>query len=183
MTTLEQLQNIMQKGSKEEKIKILESTSDIANTGILETVISVFDDSDIELRGEAFSALMLNNNDISEIVLQGLKSQSKNIRGYCTLVLANRNEKKAIPKIVELTEDESAMVRSCAVGALGFLKASEAKSTIQKCIDDPNTEVKKSAIKSAIDIKDKSLLSKIDSLAQENDPDIDSLIMLAKNNL
>lgn len=183
MVTLEQLQNIMQKGSKEEKINTLELTSDTADSKILEAVISVFDDSDIELRGEAFSALLLNNNDISEVVLQGLKSQSKNIRGYCALVLANRNERKAIPKIVELTEDESAMVRSCAVGALGFLRASEAKSAIQKCIDDPNIEVKKSAIKSAIDIKDKSLLSKLDFLLQDTDPDISSLVALARNNL
>ncbi|NDB32861.1 MAG: HEAT repeat domain-containing protein [Nitrososphaeria archaeon] len=183
MTIPENLQDIMQKGTKEEKIAALESTSSIADTRILETVISIFDDSDIELRGEAFSALLLNNNDISETVLRGLKSQSKNIRGYSALVLANRNERKAIPEIIQLTEDESAMVRSCAVGALGFLRASEAKSVIQKCIDDPNIEVKKSAIKSAIDIKDKSLLSKLDFLLQGTDPDIGKLIALARNNL
>ena len=183
MVTLEQIRNTMQSGTKDEKIKVLETTSNITDSKILEFVISIFDDQDIELRGEAFSALLLNNANISEIILQGLKNQSKNVRGYCALVLANRNEKKAIPKIIQLTEDESAMVRSCAVGALGFLRALEAKAVIQKCLEDSNIEVKKSAIKSAIDIKDKSLLSKIDSLSQENDPDINKLIILAQNNL
>ncbi|MEM2160149.1 MAG: HEAT repeat domain-containing protein [Candidatus Nitrosotenuis sp.] len=183
MTTLEQIRKILETGSKKEKLKVLESTSDVFDPKILQVVISVFDDPDIELRGEAFSALLLNNNDISEILLSSLQSQSKNIRGYCALVLANRNERKAIPRIIQLTDDESAMVRSCAVGALGFLKAKEASSAIQKCLDDSNIEVKKSAIKSAIDIKDRTLLAKLDNLSQENDPEIGRLVILARNNL
>jgi hypothetical protein len=75
------------------------------------------------------------------------------------------------------------MVRSCAVGALGHLRANEASRAIQKCLDDSNIEVKKSAIKSAIDIKDKSLLAKLDALAKENDPEINNLVILARNNL
>lgn len=183
MATLEQIRKILETGSKEEKIKILESTSDVSDPKTLQAVISVFDDPDIELRGEAFSALLLNDNDISGILLSSLQNQSKNIRGYCTLVLANRNEMKAIPRIIQLTEDESAMVRSCAVGALGFLKAKEASSAIQKCLDDSNIEVKKSAIKSAIDIKDRTLLAKLDSLSQESDSEIGRLVILARNNL
>ena len=183
MVTLEQIKNIMQYGSKEEKIKTLEGTTNLADPKVLETIIALFDDPDIELRGEAFSALLLNSNDISETLLYSLKNQSKNIRGYCTLVLANRNEKKAIPKMIQLTQDESAMVRSCAVGALGFLRADEALTAIQKCLDDANIEVKKSAIKSAIDIKDKSLLTKIDILSHQNDPEISNLLILARNNL
>lgn len=179
----EQLRKIMQIGSKEEKIKILESSSNISDPKIIEVIISELDDEDIELRGEAFSALLLNDNDISEVLLQNLKNQNKNIRGYCALVLANRNERRAISKIIHLTEDQSAMVRSCAVGALGYLKAKEATLAIQKCLDDPNIEVKKSAIKSAIDVKDKSLLSKLDVLASQDDPEIGKLVIFARNNL
>jgi hypothetical protein len=43
--------------------------------------------------------------------------------------------------------------------------------------------VKKSAIKSAIDIGDKNLLEKLDDLSKENDPEIEKLLALAKNNL
>ncbi|MGQ0606268.1 MAG: HEAT repeat domain-containing protein [Candidatus Nitrosotenuis sp.] len=183
MTSLEQIRKTVQTGSREEKIKLLESSSDISDSKILEIIISELDDDDIEIRGEAFSALLLNENDISGILLQSLKNQNKNIRGYCALVLANRNEKKAISKIIQLTEDHSAMVRSCAVGALGYLKAIEASFAIQKCLDDANIEVKKSAIKSAIDIRDKSLLSKLDILSKENDPEISKLVIFARNNL
>lgn len=183
LSSLEQIKKTLDSGSKEQKIKILESTSDISDPKILQIIISVFDDIDIELRGEAFSALLLNENDISDILLANLKNQSKNIRGYCALVLANRNDKKAISRIIQLTEDESAMVRSCAVGALGYMRAGEASGAIQKCLDDSNIEVKKSAIKSAIDIKDRTLLSKLETLLHENDPEIDKLVILARNNL
>ena len=110
---------------------------------------------------------MLNINDVSDILIESLKDPSKNVRGYSALVLANRNDKNAIPNISQLTDDESAMVRSCAVGALGYLKANEACLAIRKCLDDSNIEVIKSAIKSAIDIGDKNLLTKIEELSKE----------------
>lgn len=75
------------------------------------------------------------------------------------------------------------MVRSCAVGALGHMKANQACLAIRRCLDDSNLEVKKSAIKSAIDIGDRNLLEKLDELSKENDPEIEKLLVLAKNNL
>lgn len=183
MTLLEQIRKTMQSGSKEEKIKIIESASYMMDPKALEIIVSGLGDENIEIRGEVFSALLLNENDISEALLEGLKSKDKNIRGYCALVLANRNERKAISRIIQLTEDQSAMVRSCAVGALGYLRAVEASFAIQKCLDDPNIEVIKSAIKSAIDIKDKILISKLDVLAKQSDPEISRLVVFARNNL
>jgi HEAT repeat protein len=183
MTLLEQIRKTMQSGSHEEKIKIIESASYMTDPKTLEIIVSGLGDEDIEIRGEVFSALLLNENDISEALLEGLKNKDKNIRGYCTLVLANRNERKAISRIIHLTEDQSAMVRSCAVGALGYLRAVEASFAIQKCLDDPNIEVIKSAIKSAIDIKDKFLISKLDVLAKQSDPEISRLVVFARNNL
>lgn len=183
MTLLEQIRKTMQSGSKEEKIKIIESASYMTDPKALEIIVSGLGDEDIEIRGEVFSALLLNKSDISEALLEGLKSKDKNIRGYCALVLANRNERKAISRIIQLTEDQSAMVRSCAVGALGYLRAVEASFAIQKCLDDPNIEVIKSAIKSAIDIKDKLLISKLDMLVKQSDPEISRLVVFAKNNL
>ena len=179
----EQIKKILDYGSKDQKIQAIQSTSVSSDAKIIEAIISAFDDPDIELRGEVFSSLLLNQNDISEILISSLDNQSKNIRGYCALVLANRNDRTAISKLIQMTCDESSMVRSCVVGALGFLKAKEAKSAIQKCLEDSNIEVKKSAIKSAIDLKDTSLLSKLQILSKENDPEIDRLILLAQNNL
>jgi HEAT repeat protein len=183
MTLFEQIKKTMQNGSKEEKIKIIESAPYITDPKSLEMIISGLSDEDIEIRGEVFSALLMNENDISQVLLQGLKSHDKNIRGYCALVLANRNERKAISSIVQLTDDQSAMVRSCAVGALGYLRANEAAFAIQKCLDDSNVEVIKSAIKSAIDIGDRSLLTKLDTLAKQGDPEISKLVVFARSNL
>lgn len=183
MASFEELKKIIESGSKQEKIDSLELEIDAEDPKILSLIVSELDDKDIEVRGEAFSTLMLNENDISEILIEGLKNQNKNIRGYSALILANRNDRKAIEKIVELTSDESAMVRSCAVGALGHMKANQACLAIRRCLDDSNLEVKKSAIKSAIDIGDRNLLEKLDELSKENDPEIEKLLVLAKNNL
>lgn len=183
MSSFEEIKKIIESGSKEEKIRVLESLIDVNDQKTLELVISRLDDSDIEVRGETFSTLLLNKNDISDILIRNLENQSKNIRGFLALVLANRNDKNAIPKIMELTNDESAMVRSCAVGALGHMKADQAFLAIRKCLDDANLEVKKSAIKSSIDIGDKSLLERLDEFSKENDPEIEKLVLLAKNNL
>lgn len=182
MITPEQIESVMHSDSKEEKIKILELTCKCKDSAVLNTIISALDDNDIQIRGEAFSALVLNENDISDVLIQKLNSQNKNVRGYSLLVLANRNDRKAIPKIIDLTSDESAMVRSCAVGALGHLKVSEAILTIQKCIEDPNSEVRKSAIKAAIDIGDQTVFSKLDEISKE-DPEIRNLFDYAKSKL
>lgn len=183
MTAFEDLKKIMETGTKEEKIRALELQAKTNDFKTLELIMSELDDSDIEVRGEAFSALLLNENNISKILIDGLKSQSKNVRGYLTLVLANRNDHAAITKIAELTADQSSLVRSCAVGALGYLKAREELQAIRRCLDDSSLEVKKSAIKSSIDVGDKNLLEKLETLSKENDPEIAKLVVLAKKNL
>ena len=183
MTTFEQIKKIMNSGAKEQKVKLLESLSGSDDPKIVLMMILNLDDADIEVRGEAFSSLVLNENDISDMLIKSLKNKSKNVRGYSVLVLANRNDRKSASKIAQLTEDESAMVRSCAVGALGYLRANEARTAIRKCLNDSNIEVKKSAIKSSIDIGDRDLLAKLEDLSKVNDPEINSLIVLARSNL
>ena len=39
-------------------------------------------------------------------MIMDLKNESKNIRAYVTLVLANRNEKESIQEIIKLTKDQ-----------------------------------------------------------------------------
>lgn len=182
MTSPEQVESIMRSDSKEEKIKILEWACKCNDSAILNTIISALDDTDIQIRGEAFSSLVLNEYDISDILIQNLNSQSKNVRGFSLLVLANRNDRKAIPKMIDSTSDESAMVRSCAVGALGHLKATEAIHAIQKCMEDSNPEVRNSAIKAAIDIGDHTAIEKLDEFSKE-DPEIRNLLDYAKSKL
>ena len=87
---------------------------------ILEKIIVKLDDNDIQVRGEAFSSLVLNENEISNFLIKNLNSASKNIRGFTSLILANRNEKSAIAEIIKLVKDERSSVRSCAIGSLGF---------------------------------------------------------------
>jgi HEAT repeat protein len=166
MTSFWELKKIVESGSKEEKIRALETETDAKDHKMLNLIISELDDI-----------------DISDFLIDGLKNQSKNIRGYLALVLANRNDKRAIARIIELTSDESSMVRSCAVGALGYLKATQALAAIRRCLNDSNVEVKKSAIKSAIDIGDRNLLEKLDELSKEADPEIAKLVVFARNNL
>jgi len=179
MTSFEEIREVLDSGTKEEKIAVLEHLSKTDNPDTVRMIISKLDDEDIQVRGEAFSSLLLNQNDIDKILISSLKSQSKNVRGYASLVLANRNAKDATKDIIELANDQSAMVRSCAIGALGYLRASDGVPAIARCLDDPNQEVRKSAIKSAIDIADASLLRRI-SRHSGDDPETIRLIGMVK---
>jgi HEAT repeat protein len=174
MSSAEQICKILQSGTKEQKKRALESVYQTANSQIINEIVSRLDDTDIEIRGEAFSALLLNECDISDILIKNLKHQSRNIRAYSALVLANRNSQEAIPEIISLVDDQSAMVRSCAVGALGYLKARTAITAIAKCLADSNIEVKKSAIKSAIDVGGADLLKEMD--LDNEDPEIRQML-------
>ena len=84
------IHQILDSGSNKDKIGILESLSQSSDQEIINRIISKLDDSEIQVRGEAFSSLFLNKNDISEFLIDALSSESKNIRGFSALVLANR---------------------------------------------------------------------------------------------
>lgn len=176
------INGILELGTKEEKIKTLESLENTNDPEKINMIISKLDDSDIEVRGEAFSSLVLNENNISNILIQNLKSESKNIRGFSTLVLANRRNSDSVLEIINLTKDQSGMVRACALGALGYLKAKQSSKEIHDCFFDSNLEVKKSALKAAIDIGDKISSEEITQLLKEKDPDIEKLLVQAKVN-
>ncbi len=172
--------NVLELGSCEEKIKILETLDCTDNPEILEKIILKLDDDDIQVRGEAFSSLVLNENKISNFLIKSLNSANKNIRGYVSLILANRNETTAIPEIIKLVKDERSMVRSCAIGALGYLKAQEAKEIFLESLLDSNLEVKKSAIQAIIDLNITISEKKIMEIIKEKDPEIEKLLCQLK---
>ena len=150
---MENITKILESGNSQEKIKILEVLNKTDNPVILEKIISKLDDDDIKVRGEAFCALVLNENDLSYFLIKNLNSVNKNIRSFVSLVLANRNETDSIPEIIKLVKDERSMVRSCAIGALGHLKAKKAEEIFLESLLDSNIEVRKSALKAIIDLK------------------------------
>ena len=176
MNNLKNIKEILDFGTSEEKIKILESNSFTDDIEIIQKIISKLDDVDIQVRGEAFSSLVLNKNEISELLITSLDSQNKNIRGYSALVLANRNDSDAIPEIIKLTADQSSMVRSCALGALGHLKAKKAKQAIYNCLFDSNLEVKKSALQAIIDLEYSLTEDKIKEISKEKDSELERLL-------
>jgi len=174
---LENISKVLETGSSEEKIKILENLENIKNPEFLEKIISKLDDDDIQVRGEAFSTLVLNENEISNFLIKSLKSTNKNIRGFTSLILANRNETSSIPDIIKLVKDERSMVRSCTIGALEHLKAQEAKEIIEQSLFDSNLEVKKSALQSLIDL---NITISEDKIITEGDIEIEKLLIKLK---
>lgn len=169
---------VLESGNSEEKIKILETLDKTDNPKVLEKIISKLDDDNIQVRGEAFSSLILNENKISDFLIQNLNSTSKNIRGFAALVLANRNETNAIPNITKLAKDERSMVRSCAIGALGHLKSKEAKEVFLDSVLDTNVEVRKSALQAIINLKFPISEEMIKEISKDADSDL--LKMLSK---
>ena len=180
--SFEEINKILDSSSKEEKIKTLESLTDTTDPQIINKIISMLDDSDIEVRGEVFSVLVLNEHNISKFLIKNLNSESENIRGFLALILANRNNSEAISSIIKLTNDSSSLVRSCALGALGYLKADQASKAIHSCLSDTDLEVKKSALKAVIDIGDKIHPEEINEISKERDDDLKKLLVLARQN-
>lgn len=166
-------------GTSEEKIAILEALSDSDELRHVEAVISMLDDPDIRVRGEAFSSLVGNNGKISKILIHHMNSPSKFVRGFATLVLANRNDRDGIPGITGLTEDPSSMVRSCAVGSLGFLGAQSASKAIHHCLTDPSIEVKKSALQAIIKIGERLRPEEVAKIGNSDD-ELEKLLMMAQ---
>ncbi|HSG83190.1 MAG: HEAT repeat domain-containing protein [Nitrosopumilus sp.] len=177
---MENISKVLELGSSKEKIKILETLDNVDNPEILEKIISQLDDDDIQVRGEAFSSLVLNKKKISNFLINNLNAANKNIRGFASLVLANRNETSAIPEIIKLTKDERSMVRSCALGALGYLKAKEAKDAFIGALSDSNIEVKKSALQAIIDLEIPISETIINENFEERDNEIEKMISLIK---
>ncbi len=177
MNNLKNIKEILDLGTTKEKIKILESLYSTDNIEIIQKIILKLDDNDTQVRGEAFSALILNENKISDLLISNLSSQNKNIRGYTSLVLSNRNDSSAISEIIKLTHDQSSMVRACALGALGHLKAKEA---IHNCLFDSNLEVRKSALQAIIDLGYSLSEDKIKEISKEQDSELERLLVNVK---
>ena len=166
---------VLELGSSEEKIRTIEELENTKDSQIVRSMILQFDDEDIKVRGEAFSSLILNKNKISDILIESLNSTSKNIRGFVSLVLANREEYSAIPEIRRLVKDERSMVRACAIGALTFMKDKPSREIILNSINDPNLEVQKSAIHAAIELGFKIPEKQLENIDKE-DSEIRELI-------
>ena len=177
---MENIIKILKVGKPEKKIKTLETLHNTNELKILEQIILRLSDDSIQVRGEAFNALLLNQNQISKILIDNLNSSDKNIRGFTSLVLANRNEKSAIPEIIKLVEDKHGMVRSCAIGALGHLKAKKITNIILKLLSDSNLEVQKSALQAAIQTDIIISTDKIKEIEENAELQIKNLLLKLK---
>ena len=128
MNEYARIHEILEHGTMRDKISILESLSQSSDQEIINKIITKLDDSEIEVRGEAFSSLYLNKNDISKFLINALNSENKNIKAFSALVLANRGDVNAMPALELLAKDPSSMVGSCALGALEYLRANKAST-------------------------------------------------------
>ena len=175
--SLEDIIDTLQLGTSQNKIKILGTLHNTNNLKILQQIILKLNDDSIQVRGEAFNALLLNQNNIVQILINNLRSSNKNIIGFTSLVLANRNEKSAIPEIIKIVNDKHGMVRSCAIGALGYLKAEKITDIILKALSDPNLEVQKSALQAAIQTNIFVTEEKRKEISKNSDQQIKNLLL------
>ena len=171
---------ILESGTTQNKIEILETLYNTNDLKILGQIILRLNDDSIQVRGEAFNALLLNQNKISKILINNLSSSNKNIKGFTSLVLANRNEKSAIPEIIKLVNNKHEMVRSCAIGALGYLKSDKITNIILKLLSDSNLEVQKSALQAAIQVNVTIPKNKIKEISKNDDQQIKNLLLKLK---
>ena len=130
MSSFARIHQILDSGTKDKKISILESLSQSGDQEIINKIITKLDDSEIEVRGEAFSSLFLNKNNISEFLINALSLENKNVKAFSALVLANRGDANAIPALELLSKDPSSIVKECALGALEYLRTNKGSAEI-----------------------------------------------------
>ena len=167
------LKLLKNKDSKKNVSSILTQTN---KPEIIEEMMRLFDDKNIEIRGEVFSTLFLNKNNILKELINGLSHKSKNIRAYVILVLANRNEKNAIKEISKLTIDPSGLVRTCAYGALGHLEAKETAKEMHEGVFDSDIEVVKSAAYALSRIGEEISQKEIEEVHSFDDQDFEKIL-------
>ena len=130
MNEYTRIDQVLDSGLNKDKINILESLSQSSDQRIINKIISKLDDSEIQVRGEAFSSLFLNKNDISQFLIDALSLENKNIKAFSALVLANRGDTNAIPTLELLAKDPNSMVSDCALGALEYLRINKSNEEI-----------------------------------------------------
>jgi HEAT repeat protein len=164
--------------NEDTKLSILPTLTQINDPKIIQEIIELFDNDHIEIRGEVFSTLFLNQNDILKELIIGLNHKSENVRAYVTLILANRKEKDAIKEIKKLTNDASDLVRTCAYGALGHFEMKESAKELHEGIFDSNIEAVKSAAYALSRIGEKISRKEIEELHKLDDPDFEKILKL-----
>ena len=178
MKELSKIFQVLDSNSNEDKIRVLESLSQSDKPEIIRKIISMLNDPEIRVRGEAFSSLFINKNDISKFLIQSLGSKEKNERGFSALVLANRSDITAIHALELLTKDPSSMVRSCALGALGHLCSNKSARVMRNCFTDEVLEVRKSALAAFYKAGGQIISSEADELAKNADEEL--LLLVTK---
>ena len=164
--------------NEDSRQNILQRLTQTNDSEIIQEIIKLFDDENIEIRGEVFSTLFLNENNILEQLICALKNKSKSIRAYTTLVLANRNEKESIHDIIKLTKDDSGLVRTCAYGAIGHLGTKVGIKELHEGIYDSNIEAVKSAAYALIKMGERISKKEIEELDKFNDADFKKILKL-----
>lgn len=135
------------------KVEQLQKATASVDPEIVEFAITMLQDPDIRIRGEAFCSLILNPHDISNRLSESLSSNSSSVRAFCALILANRGDVAWAPHILRLADDPSDEVRSCAFGALGHLMYKGATDSLLAALSDDSLEVRRSALHAMILLK------------------------------
>ena len=90
--------------------------------------------------------------------------------------MANRVDRYAIPELELLTKDPSSMVRSCALGGLGYLCSSQSSTVIRNCFEDEALQVRKSALEAFFKIGGQILPNEFERLTNDADDEMKFLI-------
>ncbi|RNJ75884.1 MAG: HEAT repeat domain-containing protein [Nitrosopumilus sp. D6] len=135
-------------------------------------VTSVLDDADIAVRGDAFAALVSNENDIAHVLTGCLGSPSSNVRACAILILANRGDCRDIDRILLLEGDPSPAVRECVAGAIGYLGARDRQDVLVRLLADAHIGVRKGAARALLALRCATGLSGV----MGGDAEMDSLL-------
>ena len=128
------------------RCKVLEAIAPLSKPYVEDLIREAYHGSSRELRASALYAMGQNcNPSWLPILLTELHSPYPGLRFEAARACAELEAEEAVPRLVELLDDSDALVRMCAIDALGGTGGSEARAALQECLDSPDESVREAA--------------------------------------
>jgi HEAT repeat protein len=126
--------------------RALEAAAPLSLPRVGQAIREAYYSDDHRLKTSAIYAMGRNcDPNWLEVLTGELSSADAELRYEAAAACGELGEEEAVPRLVELTEDEDAEVRLVAVQALGKIGGNEAKECLELCLNHPSEAVRQVA--------------------------------------
>jgi len=134
--------------------RAMEAAAPLSLPKVAQAIREAYYSDDPRLKTSAIYAMGRNcDPNWLEILTTELSSASAELRYEAAAACGELGEEDAVPRLVELTEDDDTEVRLVAVQALGKIGGNEAKECLELCLNHPSEAVRQVAEQALYDLE------------------------------